>query len=122
LHGQETHAVARIITFDPSLGRPNPGQRRYPRFDEVQTEIENTAIVRLGAATALGEACHLFQRLRELTPPEVRDLVNRLDDVLVTVRKQHEHAAYLVGLKAATGRLDAQPASLVDERKGDEAG
>jgi hypothetical protein len=108
--------VARIITFDASLVRALPGQRRYPRFDEVQTEIENTAIVRLGAATALGEACQLFQRLRDLSSHDMRDLVNRLDDVLTTVRKQHEHAAYLVGLKAATGRLDVQPPSLTDDR------
>lgn len=114
--------MARIITFDPSSVRTLPGQRRYPRFDEVQTEIEHIAIVRLGAATGLGEACHLFQRLREVASPEVRDLINRLDDVLVTVRKQHEHAAYLAGLKAATGRLERQPTVLTDDRNDDDAG
>jgi hypothetical protein len=108
--------MARIIRFEPNQVRPSPGSRRYPRFDEVQGEIETTAVVRLGAAVALGEACRLFQRLREGASPEVRDLLNRLDEVLLTARKQHEHAAYLVGLKAATFRLDHPPSTLADDR------
>jgi hypothetical protein len=108
--------MARIIQFEPQHARPLPGSRRYPRFDEVQGEIETTAVVRMGAAVALGEACRLLQRLRDTATPEARDLLNRLDDVLLTTRKQYEHAAYLVGLKAATWRLDRPPAELPDER------
>ncbi|HEX5819154.1 MAG TPA: hypothetical protein VFY20_09760 [Gemmatimonadales bacterium] len=109
--------MARIIRFDSSQARTPSGHRRYPRFDEVQGEIENTAIVRLGAGTALGEACRLMQRLRDGSSPDARTLLDRLDDVLVTVRKQHEHAAYIVGLKAATFRLDYPVRELLDERR-----
>jgi len=108
--------MARIIRFEPQHVRPVPGTRRYPRFDEVQGEIETTAVVRLGAAAGLGEACRLLQRLRDSATPETRHLLNRLDDVLLTTRKQYEHAAYLVGLKAATWRLEHPPAELSDDR------
>ena len=108
--------MARVIQFEPNHAPPMPGSRRYPRFDEVQAEIDTTAVTRLGATAALGEACRLLQRLRDVPSPEVRELVNRLDDVLLTVRKQHEHAAYLVGLKAATWRLDHPPSALPDDR------
>ena len=108
--------MARIVPF-VSAGRSGGDQStRYPRFPEVAAHIDVIANELFDAASTLREGKQLFAELQGMLSPEALRLLNRFYETLVSHEEKFEHAAYLVGLQAATGRVKLA-AALLTERQ-----
>jgi hypothetical protein len=108
--------MARIVAFEPRTRRE--GDTRYPRFEEVAAHIDRVAGELFDATRTLMEGRRLHAELRGMISSEALELLNRFYETFVTHEEKFEHAAYVVGLQAATGRLSLAT-KLVSERNGD---
>jgi hypothetical protein len=70
------------------------------------------------ARTTLQEGKQLFSELQGMISSEALAVLNRFYETLVKHEEKFEHAAYLVGLQAATGRVQLA-AALLTEREED---
>jgi hypothetical protein len=109
--------VARVIRFDPNYHPPDLPWDRFPRFDEVGAHIDAQAARMLDSKTSLAIGSELYARLEARLAPEDRPLLRELYEAICSHQEHYERAAYLVGLRAATGRLEGLPAMLKDDRR-----
>jgi hypothetical protein len=112
--------MADIIRFEP-LGLPvNPNWRRFPRFDEIGAQIDAQAARIFDTAASLARGSELYARVEHRLPAEDRALLRELYEAITRHHERYEHAAYLVGLLAGTGRLQGLPPVLDDDRSPDD--
>jgi hypothetical protein len=108
-----------IIRFDP-LGPPgNPNWRRFPRFDEVGAQIDAQAGKIFDTRASLSRGSDLYARVEQKLSPSDRGLLRDLYEAITRHHERFEHAAYLVGLQAGTGKLQGLPPMLDDDRSPD---
>lgn len=112
--------MARVIRFDPSYQPADLPWGRFPRFDEVGAQIDEQAARLFDSATFLANSRELYARLEARLAPEDRPLLRELYEAISQHQEYYERAAYLVGLRAGTGRLEGLPPVLPDERTGDD--
>ena len=87
--------MARVIRFDPKFQGGEPAWERYPRFDEIGSHIDAQAGKLFDSEASLARNRELYARLEKF-----------------------ERAAYLVGLRAGTGKLEGLPPLKDDRRDG----
>ena len=107
--------MARIVPFQPGVPPGREGDTRYPRFAEVAAQIDVVANELFDATRTLMEGRRLFVELKGMISSQALEVLNRFYDTLVTHEEKYEHAAYLVGLQGATGRVNLA-AALLSER------
>jgi hypothetical protein len=110
--------MARVVPFESGTRARREGETRYPRFREVAAHVDSVAGELFDVTRTLMEGKRLHAELRGMISFEALEVLNRFYDTLVTHEEQFEHAAYVVGLQAATGRLKLA-GKLVSERKSD---
>jgi hypothetical protein len=110
--------MARIVPFESGTRARRKGETRYPRFGEVAAHIDSVAGKLFDATRTLMEGKRLHTELRGMISSEALEVLNRFYDTVVAHEEKFEHAAYVVGLQAATGRLKLA-GKLVSERNGD---
>jgi hypothetical protein len=110
--------MARVVPFASAVRPDREENTRYPLFPEVAAHIDVIANELFDATTTLVEGKQLFVQLQGMISPEALRILNRFYETLLTHEEKFEHAAYLVGLQAATGRLKLA-AALLSERRGD---
>jgi triphosphoribosyl-dephospho-CoA synthetase len=110
--------MARVVSFESGTRARRGGETRYPRFGEVAAHIDRVAGELFDATRTLLEGKRLYAELRDMISSDALELLNRFNDTLVVHEEKFEHAAYVVGLQAATRRLKLA-SNLVGERKGD---
>jgi hypothetical protein len=110
--------MARIVPFASGIRFPQAETTRYPRFAEVAAHIDVVASELFDARTTLQEGKQLFTELQGMISSQALGVLNRFYDTLVKHEEKFEHAAYLVGLQAATGRVQLA-AALLSEREED---
>ena len=111
--------MARVIRFDPSL-RPDPKWERYPRFHEVGAQVDAQASRLFDNARSLEIKSELYARVETRLSAEDRALLRELYQAICSHQEHYEHAAYLVGLRAASGQLEGLPPVLSNDRNDDE--
>jgi hypothetical protein len=107
-----------VIQFDPRFHGGDPSWERFPRFDEIDGHVDAQAARLFDAEASLARNRELFARVESRLAPEDRPLVRELYEAITSHQEKFERAAYLVGLRAATGRLEGLP-PLKDDRKDD---
>ena len=107
--------MARVIRFDPSL-RPDAAWGRYPRFEEVGAQVDAHAARLFDSARSLEKNRELYARVEARLAPDDRALLRDLYQAISSHHEHFEHAAYLVGLRAASGQLEGLPPVLTDDR------
>ena len=110
--------MARVIRFDPTL-RPDVRWERFPRFDEVGAQIDAQASRLFDSDRALQVNRDLYARLEAKLAHDDRPLLRELYQAISSHHEHYEHAAYLVGLRAASGQLEGLPPVLSDDRSDD---
>jgi hypothetical protein len=110
--------MARIVPFASTLRSGQREGTRYPRFEEVSSQIDVIADELFDAPNTLAAGRQLFLQLQGMISPEALAVLNQLYETLLTHEEKFEHAAYLVGLQAATGGVKV-PAPLLNERRAD---
>jgi hypothetical protein len=110
--------VARVIRFDPTL-RPDVRWERFPRFEEVGAQIDAQASRLFDSERALEAKRELYARLEAKLAVDDRPLLRELYQAISSHHEHFEHAAYLVGLRAASGQLEGLPPVLCDDRSDD---
>jgi len=110
--------VARVIRFDPTL-RPDMRWERFPRFEEVGAQIDAQASRLFDSERSLQTKRELYARVEARLAPDDRSLLRELYQAISSHQEHYEHAAYLVGLRAATGQLEGLPPVLSDDRSDD---
>jgi hypothetical protein len=109
--------VGQVIRFDPSRPIDAPADwRRHPRFEEVGAQIDAQAAQIFDSAASLDLCRQLYARLEAGLSPADHGLLRELYEAISRHHEHFEHAAYLVGLRAALGKLAGLPAVLPDER------
>jgi hypothetical protein len=112
--------MARIVPFASAVNRGRQEDTRYPRLSEVAAHIDVIANELFDAKNTLNEGRELFAQLKDMISPEALGVLNRFYETLLAHEEKFEHAAYLVGLQAATGGVNLA-AALLGERRGDKA-
>jgi hypothetical protein len=112
--------LARVIRFDPTFHPADAPWGRFPRFDEVGAQIDAQVARMVDSETALTKSRELYARLEARLIPDDRPLLRELYTALSSHHERYEHAAYLVGLRAGSGRLEGLPPVLPDQRRPDE--
>jgi hypothetical protein len=112
--------VARVIQFDPKFHAGDPAWERYPRFDEIGGHIDAQAGKLFDSEASLAKNRELYGRLEARLAPEDRPLLRDLYAAITSHSEKFERAAYLVGLRAATGKLEGLPPLKDDRRDGPE--
>ena len=107
--------MARVIRFDPSL-RPDVRWERFPRFEEVGAQIDAQASRLFDSERSLQTKRELYARVEARLGPDDRGLLRELYQAICSHEEHYEHAAYLVGLRAASGQLEGLPPVLSDDR------
>jgi len=107
-----------VIQFDPRFHGGDQSWERFPRFDEVDGHVDAQAAKLFDAEASLARNRELFARVEARLAPDDRPLVRELYEAITSHQEKFERAAYLVGLRAATGRLEGLP-PLKDDRKDD---
>jgi hypothetical protein len=110
--------VARVIRFDPTQ-RPDLRWERFPRFDEVGAQIDAQASRLFDSDRAMQAKRELYARVELRLAPDDRPLLRELYQAITSHHEHYEHAAYLVGLRAASGQLEGLPPVLTDDRSDD---
>jgi hypothetical protein len=110
--------MARIVPFQSGVRPGRDGDTRYPRFAEVAAQIDVVANELFDATRTLMEGKRLFAELQGMISPQALEVLIRFYDTLVTHEEKYEHAAYLVGLQGATGRIKVA-AALLSQRLSD---
>ena len=110
--------MARIVPFQSGVRLGRDADTRYPRFAEVTAQIDVVANELFDATRTLMEGKRLFEELKGMISSQALEVLNRFYDTLVTHEEKYEHAAYLVGLQGATGRIKLA-AALLSERHPD---
>jgi hypothetical protein len=108
--------MARIVPFVSVAPRDRQEDSRFPRFREVAAHIDVIANELFDAKSTLNEGRELFAHLKGMISSEALGVLNRFYETLLIHEEKFEHAAYLVGLQAATGRVKL-PAALLSERR-----
>jgi hypothetical protein len=111
--------MADIIRFEPSGPSGNAEWRRFPRFDEVGAQIDVQAGRIFDTESSLARLRDLYARAEQRLRPDDRPLLRELYEAVTRHHERYEHAAYLVGLRAGSGRLDGLPPVLMDDRTTD---
>lgn len=115
--------MAEIIRFtraDPIQPSGHSSWRRFPRFEEVGAQIDAQAGKIFDSGVSLDRQRDLYARVEQRLRPEDRDLLRELYEAITGHHERYEHAAYLVGLYAGTGRLPGLSSPLDDERSPDD--
>ena len=112
--------MARVIRFDPTFQPPDLPWGRFPRFEEVGAQIDLQVRRMVDSETALARSRELYARLEARLAPEDRPLLRELYTAVSSHHERYEHAAYLVGLRAGSGKLEGLPPLLSDQRRSDE--
>jgi hypothetical protein len=107
-----------VIQFDPRFHGGDQSWERFPRFDEVDGHVDAQAAKLFDAEASLARNRELFARVEAHLAPDDRPLLRELYEAITAHQEKFERAAYLVGLRAATGRLEGLP-PLKDDRKED---
>jgi hypothetical protein len=110
--------VARVIRFDPTL-RPDVKWERFPRFEEVGAQIDAHASRLFDSDRSLEANRELYARVEARLKADDRPLLRDLYQAITSHHEHYEHAAYLVGLRAASGQLEGLPPVLSDDRSED---
>jgi len=112
--------VARVIRFDPKFQGGDPAWERYPRFDEIGSHVDAQAAKLFDSEASLARNRELYARLEARLAPEDRPLLRDLYAAITAHGEKFERAAYLVGLRAGTGKLEGLPPLRDDRRDGPE--
>jgi len=112
--------VARVIQFDPKFHGGDPAMERYPRFEEVDGHVDAQATKLFDSEASLARNRELYARLEARLGVEDRPLLRELYTAITAHFEKFERAAYLVGLRAAAGRLEGLPPLKDDRRDGPE--
>jgi hypothetical protein len=107
--------VARVIRFDPTQ-RPDMRWERFPRFDEIGAQIDAQASRLFDNERSLEAKRELYAKVEARLNPDDRALLRELYQAICSHQEHYEHAAYLVGLRAASGQLEGLPPVLSDDR------
>ena len=110
--------MARVIQFDPRFHGGDKAWERFPRFEEVDGHVDAEAAKLFDSEASLARNRGLYARLEARLGPDDRPLLRDLYAAITAHQEKFERAAYLVGLRAATGRLEGLP-PLKDDRRGD---
>jgi hypothetical protein len=108
--------VGRIIRFEPGRQPSDVPWGRFPRFEEVGAQIDAQAAKLFDSAASLERGSELYARLEARLGPQDRPLLRELYEAISSHHERFEHAAYLVGLRAGSGKLEGLPPALPDER------
>jgi hypothetical protein len=112
--------VARVIQFDPKFNTGDAGWERFPRFDEIDGHVDAQANKLFDAEASLARNRELYARVESRLGPDDRPLLRELYAAITAHQEKFERAAYLVGLRAATGKLEGLPPLKDDRRDGPE--
>ena len=112
--------MARVIRFDPKFQGGDPAWERYPRFDEIGSHIDAQAGRLFDSEASLARNRELYARLEARLAAEDRPLLRDLYAAITAHAEKFERAAYLVGLRAGTGKLEGLPPLKDDRRDGPE--
>ncbi len=104
----------------PEVPRGRPRLERYPRFEEVDGHVDAQATKLFDSEASLARNRELYARLEARLGVEDRPLLRELYTAITAHFEKFERAAYLVGLRAATGRLEGLPPFKDDRRDGPE--
>ena len=110
--------MARVIRFDPKFHGGDPAWERYPRFEEVDGHVDAQAGKLFDSEASLARNRDLYAKLEARLAPEDRPLLRELYTAITAHFEKFERAAYLVGLRAAAGKLEGLP-PLKDDRRED---
>ena len=110
--------MARIVPFESGLRARREGDTRYPRFSEVAAHVDRVASELVDGTRTLMEGQRLYAELRDMISSEALEVLNRFYETLIAHEEQFEHAAYVVGLQAGTGRLTLAT-RLISQRHGE---
>lgn len=110
--------MARVIRFDPNRQPADVPWGRFPRFEEVGSQIDAQAARLFDSAASLARGSELYARLEARLPQHDRPLLRELYEAVSSHHEHYERAAYLVGLRAGAGKLEGLPPVLPDERSG----
>ena len=113
--------MARVIQFDPTLHGGDNAWERFPRFEEIDGHVDAQASKLFDSEASLARNRDLYARLEARLAPDDRPLLRDLYAAITAHQEKFERAAYLVGLRAATGRLDGLPPLKDDRRDGPES-
>jgi hypothetical protein len=108
--------VGRIIRFEQGRQPLTTPWGRFPRFEEVGAQIDAQAGRLFDSAASLERGSDLYARLEARLAPQDRPLLRELYEAVTSHHERYEHAAYLVGLRAGSGKLDGLPPVLPDDR------
>jgi hypothetical protein len=108
--------VGRIIRFEPGRQSATAPWGRFPRFDEVGAQVDAQARRLFDDAASLERSSELYARLEARLAPQDRPLLRDLYEAVTSHHECYEHAAYLVGLRAGSGKLEGLPPVLPDDR------
>jgi hypothetical protein len=108
--------VARIIRFEPARQASAAPWGRFPRFEEVGAQIDAQAARLFDSAASLARGSEFYARLEVRLEPQDRQLLREFYEAVSSHHERYEHAAYLVGLRAGSGKLEGLPPVLSDDR------
>ncbi len=106
--------MGRVLPFTRPHNASTP-QARYPRFSEVTAHIAHIADEVFGTTTSLEQGANLYGEVEQRLAVEDREWLAKLYEATIAHEEKFEHAAYLVGLMAASGQLPSGVAFL-DQR------
>jgi hypothetical protein len=112
--------VARVIQFDPKFNTGDHNWERFPRFEEVDGHVDAQAHKLFDAEASLARNRELYARVESRLAADDRPLLRDLYAAITAHQEKFERAAYLVGLRAATGKLEGLPPLKDDRRDGPE--